>query len=77
VTALFSLKAGAARWHATNTGGESNFIVQLWDQDGNTSHLIANEIGNADITDITNVRNNSVFLLTVQSDGNWTVSVQQ
>src|SRR5688572_17932269 len=36
VTGLFSLKAGAARFQATHTNGERNFIVELVNSEGQT-----------------------------------------
>ena len=74
---MFSLKAGAARFHAVGTGGEHNFIVTLLDQNGGYAGLVANKIGAADVSTAINIPKNGVDLLEVEYEGSWTIGVQQ
>jgi hypothetical protein len=77
VTAVFPLKAGAARFKASHTNGTRNFIVELVALDGSTMELLANEIGPANIDTIENIRANSVFVLAIKADGDWVITVDQ
>ena len=78
VTQLFSLKAGAARFQMEHKNGDSNFIVHLIDANtGRTVDFLANEIGPANLSTIENIRANGVFVLEIDADGDWNVTIQQ
>jgi hypothetical protein len=56
-----------------NTG---NFIVHLLDSNGNTVEFLANEIGPVDQSTVINVKAGT-YILDVQCEGTWTITVQQ
>jgi hypothetical protein len=58
--------------------GDSNFIVHLIDANtGRTVDFLANEIGPANLSTIENIRANGVFVLEIDADGDWNVTIQQ
>jgi hypothetical protein len=77
VTQLFSLKAGGARFQLTHTNGTKEFSVSLVDGNGSYAASLADKTGPASVSTIENIEENGVFLLWVDADGDWTITIQQ
>ena len=61
-----------------NNKGESNFIVQFYDSDGNRYYSLANEIGDySGKTLFVNEDPETKYCISVLSDGNWKLSFNQ
>jgi hypothetical protein len=77
VTPLFTLKAGLATFQVRNQGG-GYFGVSVLDSQGKTVDLIANST-DVNFTGSKAIRIPAVgaYLVAVDSDGDWTVSVSQ
>ena len=76
VSESFILPTTLAVFHLTNSGS-SNFIVYLHDVNtGQNIDLLANEIGNADITVPQGV-GEGMYTLAVTSSGSWSVTIDQ
>lgn len=75
-TALFPLRIGPARFDMTHTG-ESNYIVRLLDHQGNEVRLVGNSIGTGDTSKVIRIEADGQYLLNVQADGAWTITVSQ
>jgi hypothetical protein len=77
VTPLFSLKAGQATFHAISANSQAQFTVYLYNQNGQYVEAIVNTPGAADQSIAITIPADGVYLIKVQSDGDWTVEVQQ
>jgi hypothetical protein len=56
--------------------GDSNFIVWLYDADGQTIDLVANEIGDYDGSTYINIPSTGVYLIDITArDGTWGLSI--
>jgi hypothetical protein len=76
-TSLFSLKAGQATFHAVSANSQAHFAATVLDQSGQWVGDIVNAAGAADQSSAIEIPVDSVYLIEVQSDGDWTVEVQQ
>jgi hypothetical protein len=78
-TPLFSLNAGHAVFHAVNANDSTNaaFKATLFDQDGRHVGDIADASGAANVSTPIEIPANAVFIIQVQSEGDWTIEVQQ
>ncbi|WP_424359769.1 hypothetical protein [Methanocella sp. MCL-LM] len=72
---FFYLKQGLTTFKL-NHNGESNFIVHLVDSKGNTEEYLVNEIGEFDGSKAIGVSKSGVYLISVDADGDWTISVK-
>ncbi len=75
-TQPFRLDSGLIRCSYTHDG-ESNFIVYLLDSQGDAVALLANEIGACEGSSADSIRNAGDYLLSVDGDGNWTITLTQ
>jgi hypothetical protein len=75
-TESFQLSAGLARFEATHQG-ESNFWVDLLDEEGNQLDMVVNDVGPVDASKAIQVPEDGTYLLNVEADGTWTIRVQQ
>ena len=57
--------------------GSSNFAIWLLDSNGDPVDLLVNEIGDFDGSTAVGVPAAGVYILDVEADGDWTVSVEQ
>ena len=57
--------------------GESNFIVDLLDDEGAEVGYLINEIGQYDASQAVQIPEDGTYLLNVEADGSWTIRVQQ
>jgi hypothetical protein len=76
-TPLFSLHSGQAVFHAVSPNSPEHWRVTLLDQDGRWVGDIVNAPGPVDETVTIQVPADSVYIIQVLSDGDWTVEVQQ
>lgn len=76
-TEPFELSAGLARFEMTHQG-ESNFIVELLDEEGNEVGMfsLVNEIGPYDGSQAVQIPEDGTYLLNVDADGAWTIRVE-
>ncbi len=72
----FNLEQGLSIFTMQNSG-QSNFIVQLLDSNGNTIGTLANEIGNFSGSKALNIANDGSYLFNVDSDGPWSITITQ
>lgn len=74
VTPWFKLKDGALVVKATLTGGDSNFIVDVYDTSGNDVGCVINEIGSGEYTGLfKNGKEGELYCLEVMAEGDWTI----
>ncbi|MFW6048381.1 MAG: InlB B-repeat-containing protein [Candidatus Natronoplasma sp.] len=71
----FELDGGTATFEMSHDG-ESNFIVQLYDKDGNVVDYLANEIGEYEGTKTVSV-SEDIHYLDIEADGNWDIEVTE
>ena len=76
-TPLFSLKAGKATFHIASANNNKEFRASLLDSNGRHVDSIANTEGPADVTTDIEIAGDGVFIVQVQSDGDWTLDVTQ
>ncbi|MCK4222094.1 MAG: PKD domain-containing protein, partial [Dehalococcoidia bacterium] len=76
ISPLFTLSRGLATFHMEHTGS-SNFIILLRDDQGNWVELLVNEIGSFDGTKAIGIESTGSYLLDIQADGDWTVTIDQ
>jgi hypothetical protein len=74
-TPVFPLTAGLRRFTLTHSGARV-FAVQLLQVDGTTTSLLVSEIGAFEGATVVQVRQNGLFVLSVEADGPWTVAVE-
>lgn len=75
-SAFFDLDAGLVIFKLTHDG-RSNFIVWLFDAEGQRVELLVNDVGQFDGSTAIGINQRGVHLLDVSADGNWTVSIEQ
>ena len=75
-TAAFHLESGLLRCDY-RCQGEMNFIVYLLDSNGEMVALLANEIGTAEGSSATNIREPGNYLMDISADGDWTMVLTQ
>ena len=51
-------------------------MVYILDSTGEEVDLVANEIGNADVSSTLTVPEDSLYLFVVESDGPWTINIE-
>lgn len=76
VSPLFSLTQGLVIFRMTHNGS-SNFIIVLLDDHGDWVELLVNEIGSFDGAKAVGVESTGTYLLDIQADGDWTVTIEQ
>ncbi len=74
-TSLFYLSSGLHVFQTSNSGS-GNFIVYLLDQNGNVVDSVANSIGSSNGSQAEGIDSSGIYLLSVQSEGSWTISIQ-
>ena len=74
-TEIFSLPSGLVVFKMHH-GGTSNWSPLLMDADGKSVERLANEIGNFDGSKAVHISESGLYLLDVEADGPWTISVQ-
>ena len=72
----FSLSKGTARITLTHAGN-LNFIVELLNSDGTVAEMLVNQVGPYDGSTVVNIPVPATYILKVQADGEWLVSVEQ
>ncbi|MEA2573355.1 MAG: polysaccharide biosynthesis protein PslG [Chloroflexia bacterium] len=78
VSQPFQLKVGALRWHCVSRNGDNNFIVHVVSATtGHVEAFLANEIGASDTTGIERIDAAGSYVLDVQFDGDWEVTLEQ
>lgn len=75
-TGFFFLSTGLVTATYTHNGS-SNFIVHAIDSSGQDTLFLANEIGVASGTRSDRARFSTNYLLTIQADGDWTITLDQ
>lgn len=73
-----TLSRGGYRITSTNSGGTSNFVVEMLDENGNQTdnYLVANDIGTSNTTKAVNKQAGKYFF-NVMSDGDWTIKIEK
>ncbi len=56
--------------------GNANFIVHLVNLDGDVVEYLANEIGEADLTQAAGIDQTGIYYLDVMADSDWSVSIE-
>ena len=74
-TSKFSLEKGLSIFRMTHDGN-SNFAVWLLDNEGNKVNLLANEIGDFDGSKAVGISKSGIYLLNINADGNWEISIE-
>jgi hypothetical protein len=69
------LDCGMTKFSFSHNGHE-NFIVWLYDVDGISMDVLANEIGVYDGSHAVRITYSGIYLMDIRADGNWIVSVQ-
>ncbi len=72
---FFTLHSGAARFDMTYQG-DSNFIITLYNVNGELVDLIENEIGDRADSKVVNV-GDGIYILDIMGVGSWSVTVSQ
>lgn len=72
----FQLQQGLAIFKLTHNGS-SNFIVHLLESNGQDVDGLVNEIGSFDGSKAEGIQNAGTYVLDIQADGKWTVTIQQ
>ena len=75
VSGMFYLENGLKRFQMKHDGS-SNFAVWLMDNQGNKIELLANEIGNFNGSKAVGITESGTYLLDIQADGNWKISIE-
>jgi putative cell wall-binding protein len=70
----FYMSNGLKTFNLSHTGS-SNFIVTLYDKNGNWIELLANEIGNYSGSSAASISSSGVYYLDIEADGEWGVSI--
>lgn len=72
-TNLFSLNSGLYVFRLHHTG-ESNFIVHLVSESGQSIDYLVNQIGDFDGSKAVRIERSGKYLLNIDADGDWSVS---
>jgi hypothetical protein len=75
-SSFFNTKAGMLKFDSTYSG-TSNFIVDLYKDNGEYAGLVANEIGSISISKLINVDRGKYILSVELATGVWTINVSQ
>ena len=76
-TQKFTLENGLSIFEMAHSG-QSNFIVSLLDEEGNeVGFSLANEIGSFNGSKAMNIAKGGTYLLNIQADGNWQITIRQ
>ncbi len=73
---LFTLDYGLKTFEM-NYRGADNFIVWLMDDQGNRVDLLANEIGSFDGSKAIGIPQTGTYLLNIESNGKWEISIKE
>lgn len=76
LTERFPLEGGLVIFDPTHVQGDSNFVVWLYDGDGEPVKQLVDDVGEWEGSVVTNVRPGEYFLH-VEADGTWQVNVRQ
>lgn len=77
VTRKFTLQEGLVQYRVTHNGS-SNIVIEIKDgATGANVETILNEIGPVDATKATRLRKSGTYVLQVQADGDWTISLDE
>lgn len=76
VTEKFLLEQGFLITDSTHSG-QRNFIVNLFDEDGNRIENIVNKIGNYKGKQIFSIDSAGAYQMEVKADGNWEINMSQ
>lgn len=76
VTDEFDLEGGFVAVEATHTGGESNFQVELVDEQGEMAELFVNSIGEFD-GELGASPKEGTYVLDINADGDWEITLRQ
>lgn len=68
-----AFKRGAAAIRLTHTDGESNFIVVMFDKNGERVQGLANEIGPAIVEQAVAIPEDGDYYLEIEADGDWKI----
>ncbi|MCG2794505.1 MAG: hypothetical protein L6427_01275, partial [Actinomycetia bacterium] len=72
---FFTLSSGAARFDMTYQG-DSNFIIWLYNSDGEMLELLENEIGSRSDSTVISV-DQGIHILDITGEGSWSITVTQ
>ncbi|WP_342423210.1 hypothetical protein [Paenibacillus sp. FSL E2-0178] len=75
-TDFFNLKSGIAIVEATDAG-DSNFVIYLYDETGNSKEMLVNEIGPYKGKSLVVIPEDGKYMLNVESDGSWKADITQ
>jgi hypothetical protein len=76
VSDRFRLEQGLSIFRMKHSG-RSNFIMELIDESGRTVELLVNEIGSFDGAKAIGVRTAGTYVIDIDADGNWSVTIEQ
>ena len=76
-TPLFSLKAGPAQFQVVSANNKEAFRAVLLNQEGIWLADIANATGPVNVAETLDIPADGVFVIQVQSDGDWTLEIKQ
>lgn len=76
VSAPLQLQAGLTTFRFKHSGN-GFFGVTLLDQQGKLVDLVANEIGKADGSKATGIRDAGIYFLNIAADGDWEIAIEQ
>jgi len=71
----FSVNKGLAIFNMTHNGS-SNFIIELLNSEGSVEDYLVNEIGIFEGSTAVNIPETGVYLLNINADGGWEVSIE-
>lgn len=75
-TGLFTLGTGLLIAHATHNGQQS-FSIELLSSSGSHVAYLATEDGSVNVQTATNIRSAGTYLLNIDADGDWTITLDQ
>ncbi|MEK4516684.1 hypothetical protein NSS64_15470 [Paenibacillus sp. FSL H8-0122] len=75
-TEFFHLNSGIAILEATDNG-DSNFVIYMYDETGDTKKMLVNEIGPYKGKSLAVIPDGGKYMLKVESDGSWKADIKQ
>ncbi|WP_342549385.1 hypothetical protein NST69_11720 [Paenibacillus sp. FSL P2-0089] len=75
-TEFFYLNSGIAIIEATDNG-DSNFVIYMYDETGDTKKMLVNEIGPYKGKSLAVIPDGGKYMLKVESDGSWKADIKQ
>jgi hypothetical protein len=75
-TSFFTLEKGISKFTMTHSGS-SNFIIWLYNQNGERVELLVNEIGSFNGSHALGIEATTNYMLNITADGPWTVTIEQ